>query len=807
MDNIIKAFVDNNEILKKFFEYPKEELKLIRMHINLELRSTYTDKNQVKRIKMPQICSYNSYNCIEHFLAFMYQVDSNFVSVTDTFDKIKEYDVCKFCNCKHCLRRSVNLLINEVDNYNKANNTKIKYIDVIDYLFNTKKCQLNPVQDKNIFKDIDLIDLLYIYTILELDLVDATIKDQNIEGEFLDITEKQINEYYINILLGYYKSKKKAKRVTINLQEINEIYKEKDQITRIYKIAIYYKYLIKYKNIDIISKLKEMLNKNNEIDGIVVRNHYFIYRYFKKVEDLPYSRKTKEKIYNILNYILNNWKNQVPYIPINILIYSNDKNGVEKITNIIGEFMWFFCYLPSKLTYYNESINNIILDKFTLNKLYYTNESIKQGVLLLHNFENLLYIDKNQQNLILNILTDEIEKNNRNICTIIYGERKSINQLLDKHPKLSKILLNLELEIDNLDANHVYELTIEKLEKTLNLSDEEKEKIYNYINATYEQSPIRNIEYIDNLYNTIILNMNKKFSAKNKQTLKLIDIPEAYNIKDLPEIMKDMNSLIGLKEIKEQINDLVALLKFNKKANLDIKDFNLHMCFLGNPGTGKTTVGRLITEIFYNLGYISQNKLTEVTAKDLIAEYLGQTSGKTYNVIKSALGGVLFIDEAYSLTLGSKEGSQYGLESLATLIKLMEDYKDKLIVIFAGYKDEMEEFLELNSGLISRIGYKISFPDYSVDELLQIFSNLVKKNKLEITEEALKKLRMLIAESSKCKGFGNGRYIHNIFQKILIEHAKNITNSNSKKDYYIINENDINYEKLISENKNKKIGF
>ena len=231
------------------------------------------------------------------------------------------------------------------------------------------------------------------------------------------------------------------------------------------------------------------------------------------------------------------------------------------------------------------------------------------------------------------------------------------------------------------------------------------------------------------------------------------------------------------------------------------------MCFKGNPGTGKTTVARLITDIFYNLGYINQNKLTEVTAKDLIAEYLGQTSGKTFNVVKSALGGVLFIDEAYSISSGVGNAAQYGNECISTLLKLMEDYKDNLIIIFAGYNDEMEEFLKANSGLSSRIGYKIEFPDFSLNELVLIFTNLLHENNLEITDEALEKLKGIIDESSKSDNFGNGRYIHNIFQRILIEHSKNTENKSKKDDLFLITDEDIVYEKLIAEKNKRKIGF
>ena len=427
--------------------------------------------------------------------------------------------------------------------------------------------------------------------------------------------------------------------------------------------------------------------------------------------------------------------------------------------------------------------------------------------MLLHNFENLLYTDHIQQNLILNILTDEMEKNNRSVCTIIYGEKEMLKQIMGNHYKLSQILVNLELEIDNLDISKIYELVIDKLEKNINISDNVKETIYNYIKATYIQSDIQNIEYVNKLYNRIILNMNNDFSLTHSQKLNIKDIPEAYNTKDLPTIMKDINELVGLSEIKEQINDLISLLKFNKKANIDINNFNLHMVFSGNPGTGKTTVARLLKDIFFNLGYIKQNKLTEVTSKDLIAEYLGQTSIKTYNVVKSALGGVLFIDEAYAITAGTESGAQYGNECIATLLKLMEDYKDRLIIIFAGYKDEMKNFLTSNPGLVSRIGYKINFPDYNLEELTQIYLNLLEKNKLKISKDALEKLKLIIKESSSYDNFGNARYINTIFQKILIEHSKNIEYKNNKNNLYKIVLDDINYEKLIAENKKKKIGF
>ena len=165
---------------------------------------------------------------------------------------------------------------------------------------------------------------------------------------------------------------------------------------------------------------------------------------------------------------------------------------------------------------------------------------------------------------------------------------------------------------------------------------------------------------------------------------------------------------------------------------------------------------------------------------------------------------MLFIDEAYSITA---EKSEYGNECIATLLKMMEDYRDKLIIIFAGYKDEMRDFIDANPGLLSRIGYTINFPNFSIEELTQIFLNLLKKNNLTITNKALERLKKIIKESASVENFGNARYINNIFQKVLIQHAKNTEKSREKLDLFEITEADIIYDKLIADSKQRKIGF
>ena len=507
---------------------------------------------------------------------------------------------------------------------------------------------------------------------------------------------------------------------------------------------------------------------------------------------------------------MNYYFSGTPYIPLNIVVYTEDRDIVARITSIIGKYMWFFGYLKNTMKYYEYSMNEIISNHGLINQMFWENNDgkvvPKYGMLTITDFQNVIYRAEQEQNMILNLLAEKILKNNSRICTVIYGNKETIKNILDKYPMLSTSLFNIELNIDELRIDEVYKYLIEKLETTEDLNDEIKDKLYNYIKLSYGNSEIKNTEYAKVLYNKIILNKTSVFDDTKRNVLKLEDIPNLYNVRDLPEILADLNGLVGLKKIKEQINDLISLLKFNKKANIDISNFNLHMVFTGNPGTGKTTVARLLSDILYNLGYTKKNKLVEVSAKDLIAEYVGQTAGKTYNVLKSALGGVLFIDEAYSIVTEATSNS-FANDCMTTILKVLEDQKNNLIVIFAGYEEEMETFIKFNPGLKSRIGYKIKFDDYTKEELIDIFKQLVEKDEFKITEEALNKVDYIIQKSRQVEGFGNARYINKMYQDILIAHSRNLEDIEDMNSLKTLTENDIIEEKLIVQPNGRKIGF
>ena len=818
MEEEIKQVIESNEILRRYLNYQKSDLQILRNYMNFNLVTIFeqtkqeAEKNSIS-YKIIKACSDLNYDYLSYMLKMKTEVETRTASIRGVHKIGEEYSICSDCKCNKCIKSGAINLLYEINKINRRENRKISPVDVIDYLLERKPPEFKLIPDENFFEGIEPIYLMFVQLILEADFIKITNIDKEngyVEAEYVELTTKK-DSYYVNILKDFYEKGITNKKIKINIKDKITEKGNKSFYEYVYSIATYYKYLIEEEKINIIETLRKMLANDREYNGIKLRSYYYNYMAVEKVKELPYSQKNKDKILDIFNYILNyRYKPGTPYIPINIVIYSTDKEGVENIQKLIGDYMWYFGYLPEDMKYYSEFMNNIILDKYMINRLYkiQVNDRVeaKRGILLINNFENILYTDSVNQNLILNILTDEMERNNYNVCTIIYGSKDGLTQILSKYPKLGKFLINLELETDELNIEKVNEILVNKLKMTEEIEEEAQKKLMNYIKSTYYQSENKNMEYVNKLFNLIILNQNKRFKAGERTSILPEDIPDAYNVRDLPDILKELNEMVGLNDIKEQINDLVYLLKFNQKANIDISKFNLHMIFTGNPGTGKTTVARMISDILYNLGYITQNKLVEVSSKDLIAEYVGQTAGKTYNVIKSAIGGVLFIDEAYAIT---GEGMKFGDECISTILKMMEDYKDKLIIIFAGYKDEMQKFASSNVGLNSRIGYTINFPDYTIDELLEIFGQLLERNNLKITEEALKETRLIVEDAKQIENFGNARYINNMFQKILVSHAKN-TDSTNKDDekLYTITKEDIEPEKLLANTYNKrKIGF
>ena len=234
---------------------------------------------------------------------------------------------------------------------------------------------------------------------------------------------------------------------------------------------------------------------------------------------------------------------------------------------------------------------------------------------------------------------------------------------------------------------------------------------------------------------------------------------------------QELEDLIGLDNVKQEVKSLATFVKLQKQRQekgMKTPKMSYHLVFTGSPGTGKTTVARIVARIYKDLGILKKGHTVETDRSGLVAEYVGQTAVKTNAIVDSALNGVLFIDEAYALVPESS-GSDYGQEAISTLLKRMEDDRDKLVVIIAGYTNEMKRFIDSNPGLQSRFNRYINFPDYSAKELVRIFHMYMKKNQYTISDEADEMLKEQLdyAVEHKDRNFGNARYVRNVFEKSI----------------------------------------
>lgn len=305
------------------------------------------------------------------------------------------------------------------------------------------------------------------------------------------------------------------------------------------------------------------------------------------------------------------------------------------------------------------------------------------------------------------------------------------------------------------------------------------------------------------------ITMNTEDGVVSSYYCNLIDsskIEENVKVKTEEEIIKELMTLIGLDKIKLSIKQLKNYLKFSEKTKnyLEINRSNLNMVFTGNPGTGKTTVAKIMSSLLNKMGLIN-DKIFECTAKDFIGQYVGHTAIKAHDLIQKAKGGILFIDEAYSFV---SQGNSFAQEALAEILKEIE--KKETIFIFSGYKKEMELFIKFNPGLESRIGYYFDFEDYTIEQLYRMFENKISKTKMILSEECKPLILDLIEKGVKYENFGNGRFIDNLFDKILFQHANNTVDVNEKDKLITITKEDIDeniLEQIFYKEEQKLLGF
>lgn len=540
-----------------------------------------------------------------------------------------------------------------------------------------------------------------------------------------------------------------------------------------HRLAAYFINLSRRFNVPVMD-LAYHVAQNNTYAHISVMDNYQFTHFLDAVQNMPMPAASKEEIIKIVHYIVGRNQNRnIPFLPFNTAISSPDRDKAFELAEILNNALWHFDYFWCGKD--NTKINSIYMSTQSVQNLIesYTNAAAGSVFNL---YDVRLLCNNKEFDAVYHKLLKIMEDKKKEIITILIGEKEEIATFFQCYPEFKSKIFTKKLEMHDITSHTAYEELVDKLTETFTIPEDVNIRLEQYVQIAYPASALRNKEFVNDLYEKILFNhFNHDVQADTVLTLN--DIPYITPPRSEEEVFAEINQLTGLQTVKSELKAINDLVKFNlKMGSANSNAVNMHMVFTGNPGTGKTTVARLTAEILHSIGFIQENKLVVCSAKDLIGEYLGTTAPRTAKKCEEAYNGVLFIDEAYQLNpYNSDMGDPFKEECIAELIQQMENNRNRLVVIFAGYTQEMTDFLDrANTGLRSRIGKVIEFPDYTVDELLDIFVKIVKKNGMQLDSDAHNKAAYIFSHAlSDAKRFGNARYARNLYERSLLNHAAN----------------------------------
>ena len=557
-----------------------------------------------------------------------------------------------------------------------------------------------------------------------------------------------------------------------------------------FQLAAYYTVLGKSIGISPVRISYEVACRNT-VSNLNAQQNYQYEKYYEHAKEMPYTPDSFQEYIKIIKYIINRSQNpKAPLLPLNIILYTNDEQQADVFFDDFQNCLWYFEYFGKGSA---TQMDILYIATLPIEELIKKYESASSGTVFhIKQYELLC----NSGNLEIQIpKLCKIMKERKDVSTVISGEKVKLNEFFSKFPELYYRIFTYHLYTTRLSATAVFKLVREKLELDYEMDEVVVNLIRDYIYSEYEKSELEGNSYAEWFCNKIIFNhFNDELGVTN--ILRTRDIPCITPKRNEEEIFDELNSLIGLNNVKEILKNMYVYSKYLIKTKKEHSQKGMHMVFTGSAGTGKTTVAKLVAEILYNIGYIKQNKLIICSGKDLIGEYIGVSQQKTARKCEEAYGGVLFIDEAYQLD-GYTSGSYadtYKLDAVNELIQQMENNRSRLTVIFAGYTEEMNLFIKrANTGLQSRISYIIPFPDYTEPELMQIFKKMVNKEGLKLSNSAEMKVASCIHSAIKQgQAFGNARFCRNLFEHSEIIHARNVCNLElNDPRLYLLTEEDI----------------
>ena len=401
----------------------------------------------------------------------------------------------------------------------------------------------------------------------------------------------------------------------------------------------------------------------------------------------------------------------------------------------------------------------------------------------------------------IEVLIKAMEDYRNDFIVILAGYDAGMKDLLKSNPGLSS-RINMQINFDDFSDRELLEIATDQARANHYTLTEEAEKAFLVkINQEKVLPQFANARVVRNVMESAMRERayrlsEQKLTEEDLVILEPLDFginPDQLFGDDMKDLMEELQSLVGLADVKEQVRSIINYVRAEKRREemgYGTNDLALHMVFTGRPGTGKTTIARLISQILKSIGVLKRGHMIEVTRDDLVGQYIGQTGPKTLEKIKEAYGGVLFIDEAYALYSGSE--NDFGYEAISTLIKEMEDNRDKLVVIMAGYSHEMAQMLNMNSGIRSRVSYTIDFPDYDSKELTEIFEAGAHQQGFVLTDDAKETIQAVFEKEFQKRDshFGNARFARSLFEKTKLQQSNRLA-LDDEADLFVIVAEDI----------------